>query len=283
MFETDEPTFFDHFWWYLLQLIFSAPAVTIAGIPVWALLSALHLSSDYQPHRFAGIEALVGLFLGMFAGSWMERRAPLLASSGRWIWLAPAILILPGVLSRQLHPSVVPTLSEYWFGLGALLITLPACSVTGYSVGMALASASRGWAAVQRLTSTQRILVVSGVAVVLCGLLALPLRDFERRSLARWARVRSVIDRDGLQFSPDAKSFCNGQINIQNSTLLRPGTYVESLERRGCNGDQLMAADALPAARVGVAGPYLLDRVRVLDGPNAGSEGWVLEYGLMEH
>ena len=44
----------------------------------------------------------------------------------------------------------------------------------------------------------------------------------------------------------------------------------------------IVDVNAMPPARVGSTRPFLLDRVRVLGGPLAGSEGWVLEYGLRE-
>ena len=149
---------------------------------------------------------------------------------------------------------------------------------------MALADISGRWAKEDRLSYLERILGVSMTAVALFGLFALALYSFERRSLARWASLRSVIDKSRLQFSPDAKSLCGVRTDAPGTglALLPWGTNVETLERLGCYGNQLIQADPSAPAIPGRAGPFLIDRVRVLNGPNAGSEGWVLEYGLRE-
>jgi hypothetical protein len=88
----DEPTFFDHLRWYFLQL-------------------------------------LVSLFLGTLVGLWMARREPLLVSSGRFIWIAPALVILYDICLRaRYQPGGIPWLSDYLFastgdeGLGVFLL-----------------------------------------------------------------------------------------------------------------------------------------------------------------
>jgi len=149
---------------------------------------------------------------------------------------------------------------------------------------MALADISGRWAKEDRLSYLERILGVSMTAVALFGLFALALYNCERRSLARWARLGSVIDKSGLQLSPDAKYFCGirADTSAARLALLPWGTNVETLESLVCDGNQLIHADPSPPAIPGRTGPFLIDRVRVLNGPNAGSEGWVLEYGLVE-
>lgn len=283
MFRTiDNPPLFDGlFGPYVLQLIFSIPGVMIASIPL-----RLAVSSQHQPSKFAGFEALVTLFVGMIVGWGMARLAPPLVSTGRWIWIPPAIVILPDVLRAQFNPSGIPWLSPYLFeSVSVVFLTFPACSVVGYSIGMTAAELSGRWAKASRLSSLQRSLTLSLVALVLFGSLALALHSFERRSLARWAKVRTVLDPSGLQFSKDAQSLCDDQVGTSPArfVLLPWATYVEILERRGCDGDQLVNAAPLPPPIIGHHGTILMDRVRVLAGPHAGLEGWVLEYGLLEH
>ena len=258
-------TFFDQFTWYFIQLISAVPGVMVASIPFWAALSALGLSAKYQPRGFAGYEALVSLFAGIPAGWWMARRVPRLISTGRWIWLAPAAVVLTGFLYEQLHAGV-PWLSAYLFasrveGITVLMLTLPACSAMGYSIGMAFAGMSGRW------SSPARFLTLCGFGVVFCGLAAFALHDFEQRSVAQWATVRSVTGTDGLPLVRDAESLCGPQTGTvtERAAVLQWGTYVDSMERRVCGG----------ALRV--------DRVRVLNGPDAGLVGWVSENGLEVH
>lgn len=116
----------------------------IASIPFWALLSKMGWGSDPASHQFAGFEVLVCLVVGAALGWFVARTRPGLVSSGRWIWLAPAPVLLPDIVREQFRSGGVPWLSEYLFagdgaGIAVVLFTMPACAVTGYSAGMVLA------------------------------------------------------------------------------------------------------------------------------------------------
>ncbi len=272
---TEEAPFGYHFLWYFLQLIFSAPGVVIASSPLVAVLSILGLGMKHENGDFAGYEALVCLYVGVFVGWWMAQRAPLLARSGRWIWVVPAIVILPFATAEILHPSPVPWLSDLLFGFnnggeGIALVAFPLCSVIGYSIGMALAGVKR---------KLRPILLCAAVSLCILSLL---LYVIERRSLARFATLRSVINNSGLQLLPDAPSLCGPQTSYRSARILSFGTMVESLGRAACDGGRLTSADSLPPPVIGRSGPYTLEHVRVLTGPSAGQEGWVMQYGVME-
>lgn len=283
----DEPTFFDHFVWYFLQLIASVPGVMIASLPFWLVLSVFGLSSAHQPHRFAGYEALASLFVGVLAGWWMARREPQLISSGRWIWLAPAIVILPDIIRAQLHPTGFPWLPEYLFasraeGIGAFLLK-SACSAAGYSIGMVLAGR------LPKAKMDRPAMQIGGAVlsvVALFALCALAVHELERRSLAHWARFQSVIDRDGLPLAPEPALLCGPHQGLSIRFRVLPvGTRVETLERRACIGNQIVAPDNVPPPNPELSGPYYVDRVRIINVPGrveGAIEGWVLEYGLGE-
>jgi hypothetical protein len=86
----EKAAFPHHFLWFFLQLIFSAPGVMIASLPFWAALDRLRTDSAHQPGKLAGYEALLCLYVAVPVGWWMARRLPLLAVTGRWIWVLPA-------------------------------------------------------------------------------------------------------------------------------------------------------------------------------------------------
>lgn len=177
--DKEEAPFGYHFLWYFLQLIFSAPGVMIASIPVLLVLSALGLTADHQPGKFAGYETLVDLYVGILVGWWMSHRAPLLVGSGRWIWVLPAAVILGDLASGP------DGLSGYLFeskaeGIG-VLIMLGACSMIGYSIGMALWRLNQRWAKSGSSSVRQRLVTISSVAVIVLCVLALVLQSYEIR------------------------------------------------------------------------------------------------------
>lgn len=258
----------------------------IVNLPFWALLSKVGLSKEHQPYGFAGFEALVCLFVGVLVGACVARWKHSFVSTGRWIWVLPAAIILPDIVRIQFRPSGVPWLSEYLFasegeGLGVFFLTL-GLSATGYSIGMAVPGIRSLQTHTNRLRSVIRIAWLSAGGVAVFALFAFTLHRFEQRSLTRWARVRLVIERPGLQFSPDPQSLCapGRDAPARNPAYLRSGAHVEYLGHLACDQNQLLDGDSLPPPKVGEAGPILLDRVRILEGPSAGTEGWVLEYGL---
>jgi hypothetical protein len=218
---------------YILQLIACPPGIMFLSIPFRAMVSSQH-----QPMEFAGFEALVILLVGVLAGLLMARLEPSFVSTGRWVWVLPALLIASDLARLQMNPRGIPWLSEAWFasegeGLGVFLVTLPACAIIGYSIGMALSEVFSRWAKAGPMGLALRVLILFLVAAALVSYSAFALRNYEQQSLARWARVRSVIDRPGLEFSLDAKSLCGDQTTADLS-LLPTGMYVESLERKGC-------------------------------------------------
>jgi len=278
---SDEPSFAHHFLWYFLQFILVAPGVMIAAIPCLGLLDLAGLSEDKQHGKFAGYEALVCLYVGVLVGWWMSRRAPLLKTTGCWIWVAPAAVYLSATLAAEFRPRPIE-LNGWLFastslGLGVLVFTLPLCSIAGYSIGMALSGRKP-----RELTRSQRLMTASSVVAITFCTLALLLHTYETRTLARWSKIRSVIA-DSLELVADPKSLCGVQKNMFTpGRVLQRGANVETLGRITCDEGRLVEMDTLPPPIAGKSGPYWLQHVRVLDGANAGGEGWVPQYGLME-
>jgi hypothetical protein len=272
----------DFFKRYFVQLFYSVPGVLIASIPLRLILSMFGLDSDHQPSKFAGFEELATVLAGVPAGLWIARSYPRWVTSGRWVGVLPALLLL---WEYTLPRGEIPWLSDSLFrsvgdqlGVG---FTLAECALIGYSIGMIAAWIVGRVAIGNRLHA---VVALSLVGAALFGILAFALHDAESRYLANWAGVSSVIDRGGLALAPDAKSLCEAQTNnvYLEVPLLPSGTYVKNLERLGCNESQLVSPDHLPPPVVGKHGTVLMDRVRVLRGPRAGLQGWVLEYGLMD-
>lgn len=242
----------------------------------------LRLDSDHQPGGFAGFEELVTVFAGVSAGLGIARYYPRWVSSGCWVGVLPALLLLWDYTAPRgeipwLPDSLFRSVGDQ-FGVG---FTLVECATVGYSVGMIAAWILSRVASGNRLTHA---VALSVVGAALFGILAFVLHDAELRHLASWDGVSSVIDRDGLALTPDAQSLCEAQTKEVHLEvpLLPLGTYVKSLERLGCKESQLVSPDHLPAPVVGRHGTVLMDRVKVLWGPRAGRQGWVLEYGLIE-
>jgi hypothetical protein len=282
----DEPAPRHNLIWFFVQLISSVPGVMRASLPFWAVLSMLGWGSDHQPGRFAGFDALACLFVGVLAGWAVAHAMPAFVSSGRWLWL-PAIVLLPAILREQFQKIDGPWLNGYLFasselGIGVSLFTFPLCAIAGYSAGMALAGKPGVWAKVDRRFSAIRVLGLSLAAVGFFAFSALALEHYEQRSLARWARIRTVIDKDGLHLVQEARFLCGSQPSLSvRSRILPWGTYVETLERRACSGGQIVGMDTLPSPIPGAGGPFHVDRVRVLNAPGD-IEGWVLDYGLLQ-
>jgi hypothetical protein len=112
--------------------------------------------------------------------------------------------------------------------------------------------------------------------ITLCSVLALQAQKFERSRIESWSRIRTVIEKPGLWPSPDANLLCSSP-ELRGPLLLPTGLLVESLGRRVCNKGRLVDPGA-----VRPADSWDVERVRVLDGPHSGVEGWVLAYGLLE-
>jgi len=257
------------------QLVLCYPAALVAGAPITFLLSKFGLSGAHPQSDvyFAGYEALICLFIGPFVGWCAGRAMPLLVVTGRWIWVAPAILLLSELtLQVRIRAASLP---EFLFatsaneGLGVFLVTLPVGSVAGYSIGMALVGMRRLRAVLVRRHAVALALASTAVFSLCVGLLG----NYEREKLEWWSRLRTVVDPLGVVFSPEAKSLCANPQNAPVSIRLTRGTRVERLENRFCKDGRLSDTDA---GRDG----FMVDKVRVLTGPSTGMQGWVGAYGL---
>ena len=265
---------------YFLQLVFSYPVVVLAGYPLSRLLSVFGLSGEHPSQTyFAGYLALSCLLVGPFIGWAVGRKVPSFVPSGRWIWVLPAAALFPGMAGAVLSRQQVLWLPEYFFatsaneGLGVFLFTLPACSALAYSIGMAFVAPKPGWTKLSTMLNPATI-IVAWVAVV--GILAIQARRFEISRIESWSRVRTVIGRPGLWLSADPNLLCTAPMS-NSGRLLPTATMVQSLERRTCVKDRLLDAGAPE-----LAGSWNIERVKVLSGSNAGAEGWVWDYGLLE-
>lgn len=266
---------------YLSQSFLFYPEAMLVAKPIAALMGLIGLSGNYPSHiHFAGYDALICAFIsGPLVAYITARLFPVTILSGRWIWLLPvAGALILSLTARSGPPQNVPYLPALLFetagegALGPFLFTYPICSAIGYSLGMILAGLRRDWlsptAAKFHLPT---IAVPVSFAAVLCVAVVL-LHGFEREKITKWSQVRRVIS--ALQLSRNAEALCSGS---PGELPLTWGTMVQSLETRNCGGDHLLEAGAPPQPR-----SWTLEKVRVLDGPNAGTEGWVLAYGLLE-
>jgi hypothetical protein len=171
MFETklEAPSKLPEILRYFGQLLCSYPAVMIAGAPFLLLLSLIGLGGD---HGFAGYKILVSLLVGPFVGRVVGRSSPELVRTGKWIWALPAIFVIPGIVSDLLRAG--PWLPETFFatssneGLAVYLISLPAFSAIGYSIGMALVG--RKLSGVNRLCLVLAFVALAAGATSLSGL-----------------------------------------------------------------------------------------------------------------
>lgn len=254
------------------QLVLCYPATLLVGAPFSFVLSRCGLSGEHPSNvYFAGYQALICFSIAPIIGWYAGRLVPALVSTGRWIWVAPAILLLWDIVASE-FPHRLP---EYLFatggneGLGVFLLTLPACSATGYSLGMAFASMLGAWAR----ATWPRVVMLALSALAVFALFAWFLHSFERSRLDHWSRVRMVIPSSGLAFSQDVGLVCLNPANPPGAIHLTKGTDVESLELRACKGGRLVDGETTPDA-------FVLERVRVLTGPHAGLEGWISSDGL---
>ncbi len=257
---------------YLSQLVLSYPSTMFAAWTVSLLLSAFGFPSGRHSGQiyFAGYQALLCLFVGPVVGRVIGNLLPGAITAGRWLWvLGVPVLVL--ALNHGAPHGPILTLPEEFFstggneGAGVFLVTLPACSAIGYSLGMALAPGPR-------LFSRHAYVLV--IAAVLFFGSAFLMRKFERSTMQNWSRIREVVDPIGLRFSRDAESLCTGPCSAAFPVV--KGT-VEIRERRVCSGGSLVSPGAALSH-----GTFAADRVKLLSGPYAGSEGWVQDYGLSE-
>jgi hypothetical protein len=271
---------------YFAQLVFSYPATLLVSRPLTALFSRYGLSGEHgRGVHFGGYEALACLLLGPIIGWAVGRFKPSLIPAGCWIWIIPVAMVVPDALWELRHASLAYLPSNFFVtgsneGLGVYLFTLPACAAAGYSLGMVLLSLNRRWPAATRLHLVSRGAILLLVAGASLGFLGVRLHDFERVTFERRAKIRFTIS-DALQVSPDPKLFCEEYAPTRYLPLLPHGTVVEKLDRRACRGEEVVDADTpLPRGKdhyslIGV------EKIRVLEGPDAGLVGWVLVSGLL--
>lgn len=272
---------------YCLQLFLSPLVIVVASFPFFALLPVIGLSGEHPwQTQYVGYAALVCLFVGPLVGWGVGRNVPSLIATGRWIGVLPLVFLFSEVFEQGLSSQTIPWLPEGFFatgdneGLGAILGTLPASSALGYSLGMALVGTRAKWKTLNRLSSVPRVLTIMLMSFALFGMLAWVAHGFEHSRIEKWSKVQTVIDRPGLWLSTDATLVCSGPTS-ESGIFLRSGSLVEGLERRACGKDKLLDSDAPRPA-----GSWVVEKVKILDGPNVGVEGWVLAYGLqgtMEH
>jgi hypothetical protein len=271
--------------WYFVQLVFSYPATYIASMPITAFLARQGLSGDHGPGvHFAGYEVLGCLLLGPSVGWAVGRFKPSLVRTGCWIWILPVAVVVPDAVRESRHSSLA-RLPEYFFtqardpGLAVYLLMLPTSAAVGYSLGMVLLSLNDIWPSATRLRSVFRLAVLLLAAGVSLGFLGVKLRDFERQTFERRAKIRLTIS-DALQVSPDPLVFCKEYRPSRRLPLLPPRTVVEKLDRRACLGDEVVDADTPPPLTKDHYSLVGIEKIRVVEGIDAGLVGWVLVSGL---
>jgi len=194
------------------------------------------------------------------------------------------VIIVPDMFRQSRHLSLA-YLPEYIFatggneGLGVYLLMLPTCAAVGYSLGMVLLSLNDLWPPATRLRSAFRFAVLLLAAGVGLGFLGVKLHDFERETFERRAKIRLTIS-DALQVSPDPELFCKEYQPSRRLPLLPQRTVVEKLDRRACLGDEVVDADFPPPRGKNHYSLIGIEKIRVLEGIDAGLEGWVLVSGL---
>lgn len=246
---------------YFAQLCLAVPI----GWIVASAFSLLGFGKHSNQVHFAGYDVLASLLAGALAGRVVGRSEPKIRRVGRWVWALPGAFAFPAILSQLLGPGPVPWLPDSLFisggneGLTVFLFTIPAFSALGYSVGMAYSDI--------RLSSG----IVMGAALAF-AVLAMGAHEVERSRIDARSRTRFVADPQGLRFSRDPMTLCSSG----EALLLPSGTHVEALEHRSCGPGRLLDPGEPKRSR-----EWDVERVRILDGPNKGMEGWVLAYGIL--
>jgi len=268
---------------YALHVFCCYLAVFLAEQPVSRCLAGLGLSGDHPGTiHFGGYEAVVCFFLGATVGRLVGRRRPELQPTARWVWMVPVALLLWAVVSGTFSEHAVagvPWLPEALFsthgnyGLSLAVVTLPAFSSAGYSIGMFIARRVDAVSTLRKCT-----MIIAGAT--LFGAMLLLARHYELTSIERWSKIRTVIA-PALAFSPDGDLICQPETLSAESKIatLSGGTMAESLDKRGCSSNHLLSTAALPPSDTQA---FTLEKLRILTGPYAGLEGWVRAYGLVD-
>jgi hypothetical protein len=266
---------------YFAQLILPYPLVFLVSLPLSGILRLVGLSGDYPRNtHFAGYDAIACLFAGALVGWIAAKKMPRLSASGRWIWVLPWAVNLPGMIASLRLPQLTPWLPELFFatgdneGLATVLLTLPAFCALGYSMGMALASPKSGSGLRLRQNIREHAVVYFAGATAFLFILTAGAHGFAASRVEAASRIHSVIVRNGLRLSFDASQLCAAPESSPGS-LMESGTIVEFLEQRKCFKGRLMDQDS-PSWEDG----WSVERVRSLNSGKRGLEGWILAYGV---
>ncbi|HVO99731.1 MAG TPA: hypothetical protein VMT15_16780 [Bryobacteraceae bacterium] len=264
MFETFEkqaerPSVFSSVASYFAQLCLAVPLGWIVSAGCSVAFHPFGSGDHGDKGHFLGYEVICCLFAAAVAGRIVGRADPKMRRMGRWIWALPGVFVFPAMLGGwRTLPSDLFASGSTEGGLAAYLFLIPAFSALGYSAGIASS---------ERKLSQDILLGAALVFVVL----VITAREVEYQHLDSSTGARVVIDPKGLPFSVDPMAVCEAG----NTTLLPHGTHVYALEHRSCGTGRLL--DPGEPRR---SGEWDVERMRILDGPNKGKEGWVLAYGI---
>jgi hypothetical protein len=272
MFDPIEIPSLSSWWWrFLAQFFLCYPATWIVGSLLSSLLSLIGLG-NHGRIQFLGYDGIVLLCLASLAGWAMGGAEPTLRSSGQWIWVVPVLAFVGDLVADLRRPIPWPAESLFTTPgegvIGPYLIGLPAFTAAGYSVGIALFSRR---SRIQRF-GEKNVLAAAALVVVLLGLVSYA---FENARMERWSTIRyaAAPRGEGVPLATDRQTLCRSQTGDSWIT----SEYIELTgERQACEGDQVL--------QPGESGPpqsFIVDRVKLLTGPNAGKQGWALEYALL--
>jgi hypothetical protein len=201
---------------------------------------------------------------------------PGFSSTGQWIWVLPVMVFVADIVSGVGRPVPWPPESLFTTPgegvIGPYVAGFPGFAAAGYSLGLVLHGTARRNPAFAARHAT----IVVGI---LGALLIFALSHFEEVRMDKWAKIRTPMT--NVFLTRDAASLCANP-ESSGGPLTRWGYFEMLGERRACAGNQLLSN-----GDPGPPGSLVVDRVRVLTGPNVtgpnvGAEGWVLEYALRE-
>lgn len=246
---------------YLGQLLLMYPLTLVSSIPVFWAFSHFGLDGDLgHGITFAGFGALICFYVGALLGYILALQMPSLIATGYWIWIPPTVLIFFD-FPTLLRSGFAPRFLDYLYatgdneGLGVFLVTLPSSALIGYSLGVFLAKFRAGRS--QKRHHTYASVVWIAAFAITSSLMV----RVERTLVSSHRRLAVAVRIDGTPFVSDPTGLCGpvGAGNTSKGVMLQSPTKLELLDHNDCS-----------AFALGI------DRVRVIDGPNRGSEGWVI-------
>ncbi len=196
-----------------------------------------------------------------------------------WVPASPVVISL--IVKAMLPPQRVPWLPEEFFvtagneGLSVVLLTLPACSAMGYSIGVLLAGGFRSRTGGGRAGLARQLLLLALISLALLVPLTSVVHKFEQTRVLGWSKVRSIIEPLGLPISTDPNLLCAAPTGARLH-LLRPA-MVESLGNGVCSGGRLIETKGPQTSSA-----FSIERVKVLDGPEAGRGAGFSRTGFSE-